>query len=51
MNIWDIAIVALVAAGVVLAALHMRKNRKKGKCPGGCDCGCGGTCAKKEQNA
>ena len=50
MNIWDIGILVIVAGGVILAILHMRKNRKSGKCPGGCD-GCCGPCAKKEQNA
>ena len=50
MNLWDWGILALVAAGLVLAVMHTRKNRKSGKCPGGCD-GCCSLCAKKEQNA
>ena len=51
MDIWDWVILASVAAGVVLAVTHTRKNRKSGKCPGGCDGCSAGTCAKKEQNA
>ncbi len=42
MNIYDILILALVAAAVVCAALVIRRNRKKGRCSCGCD-GCGNT--------
>ena len=45
MGLWDIVILGAVAAGVALAALHMRKNRRNGKCPGGCDC-CSRPCGK-----
>ena len=48
MNIWDWVIIAAVGVGVILAVIRMRKNRKAGKCPGGCEC-CGMPCAKKEQ--
>ena len=50
MNVWDIVIAAMIAGSVILAIRHMRKNRKSGKCPGGCD-GCCTPCAKKEQKA
>ncbi len=40
MNGWDIAILAMAAAAVALALRHMLKNRKNGRCPGGCDCCC-----------
>ena len=49
MNFWDVAILAAVAAGVALAAAHMRKTRNSGSCPGGCGC-CARPCAKKKEN-
>ncbi len=38
MNIWDILILAAVAAAIVLALRTLRGKKKSG----GCSCGCGG---------
>ena len=38
MNIWDIVIIAAVAAGMLFAVRHVRKARKTGGCAGGCGC-------------
>lgn len=41
MNVWDIVILAVIAAAVGLAVRKIRKNK------GGCSCGCSG-CRKSE---
>ena len=41
MNIWDIAIIAGVAAALFFAVRKVRRNRRAG----GCGCGCDG-CSK-----
>ncbi len=46
MNVWDIVIIAGVAAAVIAAVTVIIKNRKKGKCSCGCD-GCNLKCDKK----
>ena len=46
MNLWDILILAGVAAAVLFAILRMRRRR------GGCGCGCDGCtagCGKKKE--
>ncbi len=40
MNLWDILIVALLAAAVVLSVLRLRRKH------GGCSCGCE-SCAER----
>ena len=44
MNVWDIVILALVAAALFFAVRKVRKNRRTG----GCGCGCAG-CTKSAQ--
>ena len=52
MNIWDAVIVAAIGAGVILAVRHTRKNRKAGKCSGGCDCcGAAASCANRKSQS
>ena len=49
MNIWDLLIVALLAAVVVFAAVRIVKRKKRGKGCCGCDCAsCGGCAAMKQ---
>ncbi|MBQ8109476.1 MAG: FeoB-associated Cys-rich membrane protein [Clostridia bacterium] len=53
MNIWDIVLVAALAAAVGLAVRKLARNRRSGKTACGCDCGsctcgCGG--AKKKDH-
>ena len=50
MNLWDVLILLLVAAAVLLALLSIRKG-KTGGCHGGCS-GCPQSChcAKKEKD-
>ena len=44
MNVWDIVILAQVAAALFFAVRKVRKNRRAG----GCGCGCAG-CTKSAQ--
>ena len=47
MNIWDILILAAVAAAVFFAVRRVWKTRRSGGC--GCGCaGCNGACGKKK---
>lgn len=46
MNVWDILILAAVAALVVLAVIRMRRRKRSGRCSCGCE-GCGMPCEKK----
>ena len=49
MNIWDIAILAVVACAVALAARKMIRDKKQGKCSCGGDCGhCACGCGKRK---
>ena len=43
MNIWDIALIAVLAAAVGFAVRRVLRTRKNGGC--GCGCGCEG-CTK-----
>ena len=50
MNVWDIALIALLAAVVGLAARRMIKNKRQGKTACGCDCAhCTCGCAEKRR--
>ena len=47
MNLWDILILLLVAGGIALALVFMRRNGRRGGCSCGCD-GCGKDCAMRQ---
>ena len=40
MNIADIFVILAVAAVVFIAVMILRRNKKNGKSPCGCDCSC-----------
>ena len=46
MNVWDIVILAVVAAALFLAVRKVRRNRRTGGCGCGCE-GCSKSCGQK----
>lgn len=48
MNVFDIALLFLVAAAAALALRHLRRRKKSG-CGGACSC-CGADCPMKNQS-
>ena len=46
MNVWDIMILLLIGLAVVLALLHIRRDRARG-CHGCASCGSCAGCAKR----
>ena len=48
MNLWDILLVAAIAAAAGLAVRRIAASRKKGGCGCGCE-GCTRTCGRKKE--
>lgn len=52
MNVWDIALLAGLAAVVLLAGRKILRDRKQGKCACGGDCGhCMQGCADRKKGS
>ena len=48
MNLWDVILIALIAAAAGFAVWRIIANKKKGKSSCGCDCGhCAQSCGRK----